>query len=153
MAYTTAEARTQLLDAVAEATDELGVAVAALGEAYEQLDERNADRLEEELFRPVQTAYGRAQRLHAAFAERSGLPTRTFTATTSLHLPSSGVRGLLDAALAGVARAEGGLTTLQDSMLPVDVGDPELRAALADVRTLIAAVPSRAREFTRTLGR
>ena len=38
MAYDTAEARQELLDDVAAATDRLGVALAALGEAYEQLD-------------------------------------------------------------------------------------------------------------------
>ncbi|TMK24264.1 MAG: hypothetical protein E6G62_08820, partial [Actinobacteria bacterium] len=73
MPYTTADARQQLLDAVAEATEALAAALAALGEAYEQLDERNADVLEQELFRPVQLAYGRARRTHAAFAERHGL--------------------------------------------------------------------------------
>ena len=71
MAYTNAEARQDLLDIVAEAIDELAVALAALGEAYEQLDEQHADELEEQLFRPVQVAYGRAKRTHAAFAERT----------------------------------------------------------------------------------
>jgi hypothetical protein len=35
----------------------------------------------------------------------------------------------------------------------VEVGDPELRAGLAEVRELLGAVSARAREFTRTLGR
>jgi hypothetical protein len=38
-------------------------------------------------------------------------------------------------------------------MMPVEVGDPELRAGLAEVRELLGAVPGRAREFVRTLGR
>ena len=38
MAYTDAQARQQLLDALASAADEIGVALANLGEAYEQLD-------------------------------------------------------------------------------------------------------------------
>ena len=59
MAYSTEEARIQLLDDIAHAIDELGVALAALGAAYELLDERTADQLEAELFRPVQVAYGR----------------------------------------------------------------------------------------------
>ena len=71
MPYTTADARQQLLDTLAEATEALGSALAALGEAYEQLDERSGDVLEQELFRPVQLAYGRARRTHTAFAERS----------------------------------------------------------------------------------
>ena len=83
MAYTTAEARQQLLDDLAHAVDEIGVALAALGGAYELLDEHTADRLEEELFRPVQVAYGRAQRTHAGFAERHGLPGRAFEPSTA----------------------------------------------------------------------
>ena len=47
MAYTSAEARQDLLDAFAEAIEHIGVALADLGAAYELLDERNADRLEE----------------------------------------------------------------------------------------------------------
>ena len=38
-------------------------------------------------------------------------------------------------------------------MLPVEVGDPELRAAIADVRTRLAELPPRAHELLRTLGR
>jgi hypothetical protein len=38
-------------------------------------------------------------------------------------------------------------------MLPVEVGDPELRAGLADVRELVGNLRSRARELVRTLGR
>ena len=86
MTYRTSDARRDLLERVAEATDDLGVALAALGAAYEQLDTNTADRLEEQLFRPVQLAYGRARRTHAGFAERHGLPGRTFepaTATSS----------------------------------------------------------------------
>jgi hypothetical protein len=72
MAYVTAEARQELLDAIADATDEIGLALAILGTAYEQLDDHSADTLEEQLFRPVQSAYGRAKRTHAGFAERYG---------------------------------------------------------------------------------
>ncbi|MCW3024929.1 MAG: hypothetical protein JWM29_361, partial [Solirubrobacterales bacterium] len=39
MPYTTADARQQLLDTLADATEQLGSAVAALSEAYEALDE------------------------------------------------------------------------------------------------------------------
>ena len=38
-------------------------------------------------------------------------------------------------------------------MLPVEVGDPELRAALADVREHLDAVGRNARSVTRVLGR
>jgi hypothetical protein len=38
-------------------------------------------------------------------------------------------------------------------MLPVEVGDPELRAGLAEVRELLGGLRARARELVRTLGR
>ncbi len=152
MAYTTAEARQQLLDSVAEATEEIGAALASLGEAYELLDERTADVLESELFRPVQMAYGRAQRTHAEFADRHGLPRRRFEPANP-GAPSLGVKGLLEAAGEATERADASLSALQDSMLPVEVGDPPLRAGLEDVRRLIAELRSRSRELVRTLGR
>jgi hypothetical protein len=152
MAYAASEARKELLDTVAEATEELGAAIASLGAAYEQLDEQSADRLEEQLFRPVQAAYGRARRTHAAFAARHELPARTFQAATA-GAPSHGVRGFLDMALDAVERADGTLVELQDSMRPVEVGDAELRAGLAEVRELIAPLPDRARELLRRWGR
>jgi len=152
MAYVTAEARQQLLDDVAAATDTIGIALACLGEAYEQLDEHSADRLEEELFRPVQLAYGRARRTHAEFAKRYGMPGRAF-APGATRGASGGVRGLLDAAVAAVGEADAALVALQDSMMPVEVGDAPLRAGLAEVRTLLGEVPGRARQFVRVLGR
>jgi hypothetical protein len=152
MAYVTAEARQELLDSVAEAIDEIGSALAALGAAYEQLDEQTADRMEEELFRPVQVAYGRAQRTHAAFAERYGLPGRTFEPATA-GLPSQGVRGFLDGAVDAVEAADDILAELQDSLRPVEVGDAELRAGLAEVRELLGTLRVRAREIVRRLGR
>lgn len=152
MTYSTADARTQLLDQVAVAAEELGVALAALTEAYEQLDDATADRLEEQLFRPVQTAFGRVKRTHAEFAGRHGLPGRTF-APAMRGLPSQGVRGFVEGAVEAVGRADSTLGTLQDSMLPVEVGDAELRAGLSEVRRLVGDVPVRARGFVRVLGR
>jgi hypothetical protein len=152
MTYVSQEARQQLLDTVAEATDEIGVAIAALGAAYEQLDDDTADTLEEELFRPVQAAYGRARRTHSGFAERHGLPTRTFE-PASAGLPSQGVRGFLDRAMEAIEEADNILAELQDSMMPVEVGDPELRAGLSQVRELAGSVQERARHLMRRLGR
>lgn len=152
MAFSAAEGRQQLLDTLAEATDRLGVALEALGEAYELLDEVTADRLEEQLFRPLQLAYGRARRTHAGFAERHGLPGREF-APAPPRAPSTGVRGFVEIAADEAQAADETLGTLQDSMLPVEVGDPEVRADLADVRTRIGALPPRADAFIRTLGR
>jgi hypothetical protein len=152
MAYVTSEARQRLLDDFAEAIDEIGEALAALGGAYELLDERMADRLEEELFRPIQTAYGRAQRTHAAFATRYGLTGRTFTAAAP-GAPSHGVKGFLETAVESVGEADTILAEIQDSMMPVEVGDPELRAGLAEVRELVGDLRGRARELLRTFGR
>src|ERR1035441_1900068 len=78
MSYTNAEAREQLLGDVGLATDQIAQALACLGEAYEQLDERSGEQLEQGLFRPVQLAYGKAQRTHTEFAGRYGFPSRSF---------------------------------------------------------------------------
>ena len=152
VAYSTAEARQELLDDVAAATDDLGVALAALGEAYEHLDDTSGDRLEEALFRPVQVAYGRAKRTHAEFARRVGIPGRTFVQPEPGH-PSQGVKGFIDSAVSATTRADDRLGALQDSLRPVDVGDAELRAGLSEVRRLIDGVPARARDLTRVIGR
>jgi len=152
VAYVTSEARQQLLDALAAATDDIGVALSALGDAYEQLDEAAGDELEAALFGPVQAAYGRAQRTHAAFAERAGLPRRDFSAPGP-GAPSRGARAFLDAAVDAVGRADTALGELQDSMLPVEVGDPELREGLAAVRRALGDVSTRARSLTRHIGR
>ena len=152
MAYVAGEARQELLDTLGEAIDDIAAALAALSEAYEQLGTVPADRLEEELFGPVQAAYGRAKRTHTGFAQRNGLPERTFTPAPQ-GLPSTGIRGFVDSAVDSAAEADAVLAELQDSMMPVEVGDAELRAGLAEVRELLGDVRTRAREFVRTLGR
>ena len=152
MAYVASEARQQMLDDLGRATDELGRALAALGAAYEQLDEQSADRLEEELFRPVQQAYGKARRAHTGFAERHGLEGRSFK-QASPGLPSQGVKGFLENAVEAAGSADTAIAEMQDSMMPVEVGDAEFRAGLAEVREALAQVRIRAREFVRTFGR
>jgi hypothetical protein len=152
MAYTAAEGRQELLEGLAEAIERIGVALADLGAAYEQLDEHNADRLEEELFGPVQKAYGRAKSAHTRFAERHGLATRTF-ASASPGIPSTGAKGFIDSAVHAAGGADSELVALQDSELLTEVGDVELRAGLVDVRELLGGVGQRARELERTLGR
>jgi hypothetical protein len=147
-----ADARQDLLDALAEGIAELALALAAFGEAYELLDENSQDRLEEELFGPVQKAYGRAQRTYTSFAERKQLPSRTF-AEVSPGLHARDPRTYLDRAIEAVDEAEERLIELQDSMMPVTYGDPELRAGLADVRELVASARERSGDFMRTLGR
>ena len=152
MAYDSAQARRELLDDFGAAIDALGRALAAFGDAYEQLDERTAETLEEQLFRPVQAAYGRAQRTHAGFAARHGLPGRAF-APAGGGLPSRGVRAFVEAAAAAIGEADARISELQDSLRPVEVGDAELRDGLSDVRRQIADLPASARALVRLIGR
>lgn len=152
MALTAVEGRQQLLDGLVEAADALAGAVASLGAAYEQLDQHNADRLEEELFQPLQQALGRAKRTHAAFAARHGLPAHTFRAGQA-GLASLRAKGLIERAIDSVSHADGTLATLQDSPLSLELGDVELRSGVAEVRELIDGFIRRSREILRTLGR
>jgi hypothetical protein len=152
VAYTSAEARQELLDSLASAVDQIGLGLTALGAAYEQLDEHNADRLEAELFAPVQAAYGRAKSAHAQLADRYGFPRRTFEAA-SPGLPSTGAKGFIDSAVQAVTEADSTLAALQDSGLPAKVGDVEVRSAISDVRALLGGMRQHARALERTLGR
>jgi hypothetical protein len=151
VSYTSADARQQILDELARAVGHIGVALEALGEAYERMDEHSGDRMEEELFRPVQAAYGRSQRAHNGFAGRFNLPTHAFEQPTP-QLPTDPRHGIEHAA-EELRTADETLATLQDSMLPVEVGDPELRADISHMRELISPLPARARELVRVLGR
>ncbi|HEX3692506.1 MAG TPA: hypothetical protein VHU13_04100 [Solirubrobacteraceae bacterium] len=152
MSYTAAEGRQQILDALASAADAAGQALAELSEAYEHLDERTAERLEEALFGPAQAAYGRAKRTHAAFAERYDMPQRAFESAAQVA-PSTAAAELIQRAVAAADRADAELAELQDSMLPVEVGDAELRAGIAEVRELVGRLRPAARQLQRTLGR
>jgi hypothetical protein len=152
MAYTSEQAREKLLADVAEAIDRLGLALASLGEAYDELDERSATWLERELFRPVQGAYGRSKRAHAEFGARHGQPARVFE-MPSPGLHSGDPRVYIERALEATEQADHVIAELQDSMLPVEVGDQELRAGLSETRELIAAAPGKGRQLLRTLGR
>ena len=66
---------------------------------------------------------------------------------------SQGARALVDRASAASAAAARAIAELQDSMLPIEAGDAELRAGLAEVRELVEGMPARTREFVRVLGR
>ncbi|MHB8532389.1 MAG: hypothetical protein ACYDC2_06685 [Solirubrobacteraceae bacterium] len=152
MPYATDEARREMLETIAGAADLISVALGELEGAYELLDEGGAEALEARVFRPVQLAYGRARRTYADFAARHELPVRSFEGAAP-GAPSRGAKGLIESAVSAAARADGELAALQDSMRPVEVGDQELRAGLAQVRELLGAVPVGARELLRTLGR
>jgi len=153
MAYATEQARSDVLDAIAVATAHIATALSTLGAAYEQLDEQSGDRLEEQLFRPVQLAFGRLRRTHDEFAARHDIARRASSEQPEPGHPSQGVKGFLEAAIDAITAADLELATLQDSMLPVEVGDPELRAGLADVRETLADLPGRGRRFLSTFGR
>jgi hypothetical protein len=152
MPYTTADARRQLLDSIVTAGEALGSALASLTEAYELLDEASAERLEADIFRPVQSAYARIRRAQSEFAERHELPGRSFEPAVR-GAPAHGAKGFLEAAMSEVASADQTLATLQDSMLPVEVGDAELRAGLEQVRSQIGDLGARIRQTLRTFGR
>ena len=152
MAITRQEARESILGELESAIDQLAISVAGFGDAFELLSVGAADRLEAELFRPVQKAYATAKRTHTGFAARVGLPADAETKPEP-GAPSQGVKGFVLGAVAASGRADQILAELQDTMLPVESGDAELRAGLSEVRELLATVPNAAREFARGLGR
>jgi len=63
------------------------------------------------------------------------------------------VKGFLDTAVESVTVADSVLARLQDSLMPVEVGDEELRAGLAEVRRLLGDLGEGARRFVSLLGR
>jgi hypothetical protein len=152
MSYTEADARQQLLDRLAVATDQLARALASLTGAYEQLGEAEGERLEDWLFRPVQRAYGRARSTHSGFAARYGFEQREFE-TPVPEAPSTGVRGFVEHAVEAAGAADTAIAELQDSLMPIEVGDAELRAGLTEVRQLLDGLPERARRFISEFGR
>ncbi len=152
MAMTAREARVQICDDLAAAIELLALAVACLTEAYEALDVDTADRLEAELFRPVQRAFGRAKRTHSRFAEGNGLPALDVTSPEPGR-SSQGVQSFVERASEAVTAADQRIAELQDSMLPIESGDAELRAGLSETRELLAPLPDSAQRFLRTLGR
>jgi hypothetical protein len=151
MSYTTESGRLQILGDVAAGADQMAVALSALGDAYEALDEQTADAMEAQLFRPLQAAYGQLKRTHSEFAARHGLPGREFRPATQAH--PTDPRTTIDRAADAVQHADETLAGLQDSMLPVDVGDRELREGLSRARTLIGPFQNRADDLIRILGR
>ena len=140
MAYSANEARVEMLQEMAAAADELAVALACLSEAYEELDDDSADALEEAMFRPVQASYGRLKRTHAEFSARHRFPERRFE-ERSPGTHSGDPRVYIERALEAAEAADQAIADLQDSMRPVEVGDQELRAGLAETRAALAHVP------------
>lgn len=152
MAFTTVEARDRIIGDLEAAEEELGLGVACLGEAFELLATGSADRLEGELFRPVQKAYARTKRTRISFADRVAQDTDEPTAK-SPGPPSLGAKGFVEQAIAAASQADLILSELQDSMMPVEGGDAELRGSLSEIRELIGPVHASSRQFLGTLGR
>jgi hypothetical protein len=67
--------------------------------------------------------------------------------------PSQGAKGFIQAATASATQADLILSELQDSMMPVEGGDAELRASLSEIRELLSPIRVSAATFLRTLGR
>ena len=93
----------------------------------------------------------RAARIRASRASRSS-KARTLGSEAAAHAAAQ-PRELVEDAADASAEADERLSELQDSMRPVEVGDAELRAGLAEVREALGAVQDRADAFLRTLGR
>ena len=153
MAITSGEARQEILDDLAAAIEQISFAAARLGEAYEELSTGAADRMEAELYMPVQKAFGRSKRAYSQYAERSGLDSHGFPPPIQQGVPSAGARGWIEDEVAAASHAESMISGLQDSALAIEFGDPELRAGLSEVRELLGRVPGAATGFMRTLGR
>jgi hypothetical protein len=151
MAYTNLEGRQQLLDELGGAVDAIAMAIAALGEAYELLDEQTGDKLEEILFKPAQHASGRAKRTYGDFAAKHGFPPRSFAPGGAPHAHRP--KDHIDNAVSALQRADAELGELQDSMLPIEVGDAEVRAGISETRAILGPLPHAAHELERRLGR
>ena len=60
---------------------------------------------------------------------------------------------MIDRAMDCADEADRLLAELQDSMLPIESGDAELRAGLSEVRDLVGGLADRARTLVRGIGR
>ena len=55
------------------------------------------------------------------------------------------MKGFIEAAVEAVDRAEVQLVGIQDSLMPIEVGDADLRAGISEVRQLIEGASQSAR--------
>src|SRR4029079_14308920 len=86
--------------------------------------------------------YGRAKRTYSGFAERHGLDAREFEPSAAGSAAQS-AREAMDAAIEALEDDTHLLVEIQDSMMPVEVGDAPLRAGLAEIRELVGPLPHR----------
>jgi len=153
MTYSSHEGYERIFSDSAEAASSLLGAIEPLGTAYEALDEHAADELESQLYGPIGLAAKTLLASVTAFAGRCG---EAFERPVAKHFAGGredGARQHVDAALAFVGEADEILAELQDSLIPVEVGDAPLREGLAATRRTLAPLPQAARELERTLGR
>jgi hypothetical protein len=151
MAYTTEEGRNQILDDSVAAVNDLAQALGALGDVYDLLPEQEADELEIHIFAPLQKAYGLLKRAHTEFAQRSGLTPRYFNDVE--QGPVEEARDTVERVADLIQGADDAIAELQDTLLPVEVGDRELRDALSGTRELLAHLPGNCDEFVSRHGR
>ena len=131
VSYIAGEARQEMLDTLGDAIDEIAAALCG---------SRRGVRSSSARFPPT----GSRRSCSARSRPRTGVRSRPTPASPSGRgcpagrslprlqgLPSTGIRGFVDSAVESVAEADAELAELQDSMMPVEVGDPELRAGLA----------------------
>lgn len=151
MSYTAESGRMQILDDAAAAVGELEVALGQLGEAYDHLDEHTAEAMEDKIFRPLQGAYGLLRRVAGDFAGRYGLTARD-SEPPPLPAPQD-PRVAFEQTADSIDNADRILSDLQDSLLPVEVGDRELRTGLSEVRTQLTPLPGACDAMIRGFGR
>lgn len=152
MPISTREARERIVSDLGGAAEQLALGVACLGEAYEQLSVMAADRMEAELYGPMQRAYGRTKRTRTQFAERVGIEVED-PSEPQPGRTSQGAKAFVERAAGAATQADGQIADLQDTGYAIDAGDAELRAGLVEIRDLLGPVPGAARTFLRTLGR
>lgn len=151
MSYTSEEGRLQILEDTAGAVAQLALAIEQLGEAYDHLEEHAAERMEDSVFRPLQAAYGQLRRARTEFAARHNL-TASEPPPGTTPAPHD-ARTALESAADSIEAADEIVSELQDSLLPVEVGDRELRTALSQVRTVLGPLPGACDQLIRTFGR
>ena len=122
MSYTTADGRRQVLDALAAAADQLGNAVAYLGGPTNSSTTMPPSAWRSSCSARCSSRTAGRGACTASSRSATTSPARSFEAQQP-HMRANDARGLIDSAVEAVARADGGLGGLQDSMLPIEVGD------------------------------